>query len=199
MKRVKQDFFEAGRYYHIYNRGNNKENIFIEEKNYFYFLEKVKKYIFPIADIYAYVLLKNHFHIVLRIRDREDLPEKFKNKIHLPFSNLFNSYSKSINKAYDRTGSLFQEHLQRNRIEDENYLKQVIVYIHLNPIKHKFAKCFETYLHSSYRSYLSVKPTSIDREFILNLFGDLENFKFCHDEKKLIYEGVINDIDLIDE
>ena len=152
----------------------------------------------PIADIYAYCLLKNHFHIVLRIKDKNELPEKFKEKIHLPFSNLFNSYSKSINKAYNRTGSLFQEHLQRNRIENEEYLKQLILYVHLNPVKHKFAKQFEAYLHSSYRSYMSDKPTSVDRDFILNLFEDVENFKFCHDERRLVYEGVISDINIMD-
>jgi putative transposase len=196
---VERDVFEAGQYYHVYNRGNNGEDIFIEEKNYNYFLEKLKKYISPIADVYAYCLLKNHFHIVLRIKDKINLPEKFKEKIHLPFSNLFNSYSKSINKAYDRTGSLFQEHLQRNRIENEEYLRQLILYVHLNPVKHKFSKDFQSYRHSSYRSYLSDKQSSIDREFILELFNDLENFIFCHDEKKLIYEGVLNDIDLLDQ
>ncbi|PBI93521.1 hypothetical protein BSF41_06030 [Flavobacterium sp. ACN2] len=196
---MERDVFEAGQYYHVYNRGNNGEDIFIEEKNYNYFLEKLKKYISPIADVYAYCLLKNHFHIVLRIKDKINLPEKFKEKIHLPFSNLFNSYSKSINKAYDRTGSLFQEHLQRNRIENEEYLRQLILYVHLNPVKHKFSKDFQSYRHSSYRSYLSDKQSSIDREFILELFNDLENFIFCHDEKKLIYEGVLNDIDLLDQ
>ncbi|MCV9931426.1 transposase [Flavobacterium sp. LS1R47] len=194
-----KDIFESGQYYHIYNRGNNKENIFIEEKNNNYFLEKVKKYLLPIADIYAYCLLKNHFHIVLRIKDEKELPEKFKDKLHLPFSNLFNSYSKSINKGYGRTGSLFQEHLQRNRIENEAYLKQLIIYVHLNPVKHKFAKDFESYLHSLYRSYLSNKLSNIDRDFILELFGGIENFKFSHDERKIIYEGVINDVDKMDE
>ena len=196
---MEKDVFEAGQYYHVYNRGNNSENIFVEEKNYNYFLEKLKKYILPIADVYAYCLLKNHFHIVLRIKDKINLPEKFKEKIHLPFSNLFNSYSKSINKDYDRTGSLFQEHLQRNRIENEEYLRQLILYVHLNPVKHKFSKDFQSYRHSSYRSYLSDKQSSIDREFILELFNDLENFIFCHDEKKLIYAGVLNDIDLLDQ
>ncbi|WP_029271869.1 transposase [Flavobacterium sp. KJJ] len=196
---MKKDFFEEGQYYHIYNRGNNKGNIFVEEKNYKYFLEKFKKYILPIADVYAYCLLKNHFHIVLRIRDKVDLPEKLREKIHLPFSNLFNSYSKSINKAYSRTGSLFQEHLQRHRIEDEDYLKQLIIYVHLNPVKHKFTDRFETYLHSSYRAYLSEKTTSIDRDFIINLFEGLENFKFCHDERRIIYEGIISDINFTDE
>ena len=196
---MEKDIFEAGQYYHVYNRGNNRENIFIEEKNYQYFLEKIKKYILPIADIYAYCLLKNHFHIVLRIKDKNDLPEKFREKIYLPFSNLFNSYSKSINKAYNRTGSLFQEHLQRNRIENEEYLKQLILYVHLNPLKHNFSKEFQTYNHSSYRSYLSDKRSSINREFIIELFEDLENFIFCHDERKLIYEGVLNDVNLLDQ
>ena len=196
---MEKDVFEAGQYYHVYNRGNNSENIFIEERNYNYFLEKVKKYILPIADIYAYCLLKNHFHIVLRIKDKIDVPEKFKEKIHLPFSNLFNSYSKSINKAYNRTGSLFQEHLQRNRIENEEYLKQLILYVHLNPVKHQLSKDFQSYRHSSYRSFLSDKSSSIDREFIIKLFNDLENFIFCHDERKLIYEGVLSDVNLLDQ
>jgi putative transposase len=195
---MEKDIFESGQYYHIYNRGNNKENIFIEEKNYNYFLEKMKKYILPIADVYAYCLLKNHFHIVLRIKDKEELPEKLKEKIHLPFSNLFNSYSKSINMAYNRTGSLFQEHLQRNRIENEEYLRQLIVYVHLNPVKHKFDKSFEKYLHSSYRFFVSNKETSIDKEFILELFGGIDNFKFCHDERRLVYKGIIDTIDKMD-
>ena len=196
---MEKDIFESGHYYHIYNRGNNKENIFIEEKNYNYFLEKMKKYLLPIADVYAYCLLKNHFHIVLKIKDQKELPEKFKEKIHLPFSNFFNSYAKSINTAYNRTGSLFQEHLQRNRIENEEYLKQLIVYVHLNPVKHKFTESFETYLNSSYRSYLSNKETSIERDFILELFGGLENFKFYHNERRLVYKCIIDAIDKMDE
>ena len=196
---MEKDIFESGHYYHIYNRGNNKENIFIEEKNYNFFLEKMKKYLLPIADVYVYCLLKNHFHIVLRIKNQKELPEKFKEKIHLPFSNFFNSYAKSINTAYNRTGSLFQEHLHRNRIENEEYLKQLIVYVHLNPVKHKFTGSFETYLHSSYHSYLSNKKTSIDRDFILELFEGLDNFKGYHDEKRLVYEGLIDSIDKMDD
>jgi putative transposase len=196
---MEQDVLESGQYYHIYNRGNNKENIFIEDKNYLYFLKKMKKYLLPIADVYGYCLLKNHFHIVLKIKDKEELPEKLKEKIHLPFSNLFNSYAKSINTAYNRTGSLFQEHLQRNRIENEEYLKQLIVYVHLNPVKHKFTKSFETYLHSSYRSLISDKETSLDRNFVLLLFGGLENFKFYHDERRLVYDGIIDIVAKMDE
>lgn len=195
---MEKEVFEIGQYYHIYNRGNNKEDIFIEEKNYNYFLLKMKEYLIPIADVYAYCLLKNHFHIVLKIKDKEQIAEKYLNKIHLPFSNFFNSYSKSINKTYDRTGSLFQEHLQRNKILDENYLKQLIVYVHLNPLKHKFSKTFEDYRNSSYKTYLSSKETSIERDFIIEMFGGLENFKFYHQEKSLKYDGVLKEIDNMD-
>jgi REP element-mobilizing transposase RayT len=76
---MKSETFELGCYYHIYNRGNNNENIFIEEKNYSYFLQLLRKYILPVADVYCYCLLKNHFHIVLKIKD--DLPENFESKI----------------------------------------------------------------------------------------------------------------------
>jgi hypothetical protein len=82
----------------------------------------MKKYL-PIAD-YAYcVFLKNHFTLsVLRIKDKEEL--KTKEKIHVPFSNFL--IYKSINTAYIRTGSLFQEHLQRNRMKNEAYLKHSV-------------------------------------------------------------------------
>lgn len=194
-----KETFEAGHYYHIYNRGNNKEDIFIEDKNYNFFLFRLKKYILPIADVYAYCLLKNHFHIVLKIKSKEDLPEAFQNKIHLPFSNFFNAYAKSINTSYGRSGSLFQEHLQRNRIDNEDYLKQVIMYVHLNPVKHKFTNDFKTYPFSSYKTFLSEKPTSVDRAYILELFGGKENFEFCHNESQIKYENVVEEIDKMDE
>jgi REP element-mobilizing transposase RayT len=58
-----------GRYYHVLNRGNNRENLFIEERNYAYFLQLYGKYISPIADTFAYCLLRNHFHLLIRVKD----------------------------------------------------------------------------------------------------------------------------------
>ncbi|WP_395066016.1 transposase [Flavobacterium sp.] len=191
---MKNDILEAGAIYHFFNRGNNKENIFIEDRNYNYFL----KYLLPISDVYAYCLLKNHFHIAIKIREKEELPEKYQEKIHLPFSNLFNTYTKSINKAYDRSGSLFQEHPQRNRVENEEYLRQLIIYIHLNPLKHKFSDDFSAYKHSSFQSYLSDRETNLDKEYILDLFGGKENFIYYHHEKQQKYEGLIDEIDKFD-
>lgn len=81
---MKQDTIELDATYHIFNRGNNGENIFIEDKNYYYFLGLLKKHILPIADIYAYCLLKNHFHLLLKIKDPDEIPANFKEKLYQP-------------------------------------------------------------------------------------------------------------------
>ena len=60
---------EPGKYYHIFTRGNNREDIFPEEKNYAYFLQLYRNHISSIADTFAYCLLKNHFHFLIRIKE----------------------------------------------------------------------------------------------------------------------------------
>lgn len=101
-----------GKHYHIYTRGNNKEDIFKDPANYAYFLKLWKKHITPIADTFAYCLLKNHVHFCVGIKYPEDLPQGYASgEKHLskPFSNCFNAYAKAINKRFERTGSLFEE------------------------------------------------------------------------------------------
>lgn len=64
---------EEANYYHVYNRGNNKEDIFFEKANYHYFLQLMNKYISPVANIYSYCLLKNHFHILICTKFKADI------------------------------------------------------------------------------------------------------------------------------
>jgi putative transposase len=197
-------------FYHIYNRANGKEQLFITEDNYGYFLRQFKKYISPIAAVYAYCLIPNHFHFVLRIKKEEQLKLFFKSKlknknknqtgledlsglISKQFSNFFNSYAKAFNKRNSRTGNLFQRPFKKKIITDNIYLQQVILYVHLNPVKHKVDLNFFTYPYSSYFSILSSKPTLIKREAVISLFDDKDNFKFVHHEQK-IKTALINEI-----
>jgi putative transposase len=150
---------EPGKYYHIYNRGNNGENIFIEERNYAYFMNLYVKYIDPIAETFAYCLLRNHFHVGLRIKeDREDFGG-LKNPGQ-QFSNFFNAYSKAINRAYGRTGSLFENRYRRKEVTTQRYFVRLIHYIHWNPQKHGFVTDFRDYAYSSYHLFLMDEPTS---------------------------------------
>ncbi len=175
--------YEPGTFYHIYNRGNNKENLFKEERNYYFFLQRVSKYLLPVCNIYAYCLMPNHFHFVIEIKSYEELPVEYsigEKPIYQAFSNLFNSYTKSVNKAFGRTGSLFQEQLGKKILTDEDILRDVILYVHLNPVKHGFVDTIEKYKYSSYKAMISKASTDVKRDEVISMFGDIDNFKYCH-------------------
>ena len=183
---MQQEVFEYGGTYHICNRGINKEDIFKEEKNYAYFLSLMKKYLAPVADIYAYCLMKNHYHLLLRFKDQPDVSTL---DAYKPLSNMLNTYSKSINKCYQRTGSLFQQHPKRNKVTDKEYFMQLVVYIHLNPVKHNFSTTLD-YPHSSYKAIISNQPTNLDRKTVVDYFDDVDNLMVWHDFKRLQHQKI---------
>ena len=170
------DFLEETYFYHIFNRGNNKQPIFLEDDNYRYFLKLTAKHILPVADIYCYCLLNNHFHFLVWIKEKNKKPSQ-------AFSNLFNAYSKAFNKKYNRSGNLFHRPFKRKRITEEKYLRQLILYIHLNPENHGVIEDFEQYRFISYSSLLSTKPTKLKREEVIEMFDGIENFKFVHRQR----------------
>ena len=178
---------EPGNFYHIYNRGINGCPIFKESTNYEHFLGLYDKYISTVAHTFAWVLMGNHFHLLVRIIN----PEGFENlqglnadkRINQQFSNLFNAYTKAFNKKYNRTGSLFEHTFKRKPINKEAYLKQVILYIHNNPVHHGFCSHPVEYPWSSYLSCISMKPTKLRREAVMGWFDNEANFRDRHNEK----------------
>ena len=181
---------QYGQYYHIYNRGNNRENLFIEERNYRYFLKLYAKHIEPVADTYAYCLLRNHFHVLVRIKSVEEQEQTFRVsetlKVFKPrnpslhFGNLFNAYAKAINKAYQRTGSLFEHPFGRVPVTSDAQFVYLITYVHQNAQKHGFVDDFRVWPYSSYHTILSQKPTRLRREEVLTWFDGLAEFKASH-------------------
>jgi hypothetical protein len=101
------------------------------------------------------------------------------------FSNLFNSYAKSLNRKYNRTGSLFQERYKRKLVDSDKYFLNLIHYIHFNPQKHGFVKNFRDWKFSSYNAMLSEKPTDLKRKDVLDWFSGKDEFIEYH---KLIIE-----------
>jgi len=184
---MKLEPLKPSSFYHFYNRGNNKERIFIEEDNYFYFLKLVKKYLIQIVDIYSYCLLPNHFHLLFRVKDENKFTKHQIENIHQHFSNLFNAYTKAFNKMYHRTGSLFQKHPKRILIENEAYIKNLITYINTNPDHHAIAN-YENYKHSSYKALISNQKTLLMRDGVINYFDDVKNFKYVLQLKKINIE-----------
>ena len=189
---------QPGHYYHVYNRGNNRETVFIEERNYRYFLTLYAKHVHPIADTFAYCLMPNHFHLLLRIKDIDELARNksdFSEKsdlLRLPtraFAALFTAYAKAINKAYNRTGRLFQEHFGRVEVDSESYFTNLIFYIHFNPQKHGFVSDFCEWSWSSFSALLADRPTHLSRTHVLDWFGGTARLTQFHqgvvDERSL--------------
>ena len=96
------------------------------------------------------------------------------------FSHLFNAYTKHLNKKYSRNGNLFQRPFKRKPVDDEDYLRRVVVYIHNNPVHHGFVDHLSEYPWSSYHTCLSPKPTKLQREAVLDWFEGPDNFKEVH-------------------
>jgi len=185
----------CGGYYHIFNRGNNRETIFCEQRNYFYFLKLYEKYIPLVADTFAYCLLPNHFHLLVRGKTGEEKVTsglKVKNPSQ-QFGNLFNAYTKAFNKVYQRTGSLFVKPFKRIEVTSDAYFRRLIACIHQNPQHHGLIDNFQLWPYSSYQTILSHKPTHIHREDVLTWFGDGKVYQAYHQEVETVrqLEGVV--------
>lgn len=213
----KYEPIDYGKYFHIYNHGNNYENIFISNSDYTNFLKLLNMYIQPVAEIFAWCLMKNHFHLLVRIkeendigylipenRNTKDLAKKWKTlfpvnntdiselKKPIPerqFKHLFNKYARDINKKYNRIGSLFIKNFERKSVNNEKYLRNLILYIHNNPVHHEFVDDLKKYYWSSYSSILSKNQTKTKRDFVISLFEDVNNFEFTH-KQKMEFENI---------
>ena len=206
---------EFGKYYHIYNRGNNRENLFVEARNYRFFLQLYTKYIVPVADTFAYVFLRNHFHFLLRVKTvEEQLNARQTSKVLIPsqqavsprdwasgntqlptllnpskqFGNLFNSYARSFNITYKRSGTLFQQPFGRIEITSDRYFRRVVTYIHQNPLKHGFVQDFRDWPYSSFHTILSMKRTLLCRDDVLSWFDNPAGFEFSHTQIQIDQE-----------
>lgn len=191
----KQAILELDGMYHIYNRANGSERLFVSDENYRFFLKQFQKYIEPIAETFCYCLMPNHFHFLVRIKNQKELKivftkgnnskdqigfENLSGLLSKQFSNLFNAYSKAFNKQHYRKGSLFMRPFKRKVITDSNYLIKLIHYIHYNPTEAGLSETLEGWKYSSYQALVSNKRTAVNRKEVLELFDGVQNFKYCH-------------------
>ena len=172
-----------GKYYHIYNRGINSDTLFKEKRNYEYFLKLYDNHIEPIAETFAWCLMKNHFHLLIRIKNTDEINLNKKIEPSQSFSNLFNAYTKAYNKSYNRHGPMFERPFKRKMISNETYFQNLIAYIHNNPVHHAICEHPLNYPWSSYITCVSEKKTRLKRTEVIAFFNDLENFKYVHQQK----------------
>jgi len=188
-------------FYHICHHAIGEENLFRTDQNYQFFLEKYSLHLEPVTQTFAYCLMPNHIHFLVRVRDEKTLLENLQ-KSQLPkliqrlqnteneiilqkyvsqsFSNLFNSYTQAFNKKYGRKGGLFRQNFRRWHIQNDDYLTNVICYIHRNPVHHGFTRNADEWKFSSFQAFLSEKKTRLARNEVLDWFGNRKAFQNAH-------------------
>lgn len=187
-------------YYHLYNRGNDRGCIFFEEENYLFFLRKVRQYLSPVIDIVAYCLMPTHYHFLVRINNLEVQTDRdqtarvsdgqtsqtsevsetseVSDAVSNAMMRLSVSYTKAINKRFDRVGSLFQGAYRAKHIEDESYLVRLSQYVHRNPVTAGLVEKPAEWRFSSYRDFIGERRGELPHpEVVLAAFDSRDAYR----------------------
>ena len=186
--------FVPDQYYHFYNRGNNRQVVFFEAENYVYFLKGIKRYLLGTVEVIAYCLMPTHYHLLVKvlplqtsevfipIRGRATSEVSGRGEVSkqmsLAMQKFLISYTKAINKRFERTGALFQGQFQAKPVTTYKHLLTLCAYIHANPVKDGLAAAPEMWDFSNYLEWLGLRNgTLVNREFIRENFGTGEEYK----------------------
>lgn len=180
-----------GEIYHVFNRGNNKQEIFLSPENYSYFLQGAENYVKPVCDILAWCLMPNHFHLLIHANSNSILTIKDGSFERQQFSQAIkqwlSSYTKAINKREKRTGSLFQQKTKAVSVSYKTHDAQTAFqYIHQNPLKAGLVEKIEQWKHSSFNDYMNLQKASLcNRELAIKLI-DINMDRFYQDSYQVI-------------
>jgi putative transposase len=157
--------FVQGGTYHIYNRGAGRQAIFLGERNYAYLLRLLKKVTSECdVTVVAYCLLPNHYHWLLR-QDGE-VPAG-----RVP-ARVFGSYTQAFNRAYERSGTLFEGPYKAVAVEADSYLVTLCGYIHLNAVHHGLVDRPGAWPYSNYLEWIDKRlGTLVDRQLVRDYFA----------------------------
>jgi putative transposase len=172
----------AGEYYHLFNRGNNREPIFLERNNYLFFLQRIHQYLVPVLDVLAYCLMPTHYHLLVLIKGQPQTSEVSETSEVSPVSGAMMrfsvSYTKAMNKRYDRVGSVFQGAFQAKRVDSDAYLMHLSRYVHLNPVLARCGTVPEEWEFSSYPEYIGLREGTLPKpEVVLSRFPSREAYR----------------------
>ncbi len=176
-------------FYHVFNRGINKQPIFLSETDYYFFLDKLnrlkKQYD---HSIYAFCLMPNHFHISIQTR---------KTPISRIMASLTTSYAMYFNRIYNHFGPVFQNRFKSILIESNPYFIHLSQYIYLNPVKARLVKDPILYPFSSIKEALGKEPLHYLDEDIVRVIGESQESQ--KEYEKFIYDGINKDMTEIEK
>lgn len=191
MKNRDYKIFAPNNYYHVFNRGNDKQDIFLDREDYYFFLNRLKEYLYPelledapptshkykrkklpvgCFDLVCYCLMPNHFHWLI------------KQNLLVPISKIISkistSYSIYFNKKYKHVGHVFQDQFKAVRVGSDEYLLWLSAYIHQNPKVAGLVDKSEGWQYSSYLSFLDHKlPFICKPDVVIKQFKNKSDYK----------------------
>ena len=194
---------ELGSVYHLYDHAVDKNNVFANEGNFSYFLERYEHFLTPVVNTMAFCLMPNHFHIAIQVKrppiilqaapqlleswklSKSSTDDDFQRRVSRQFGNFFSSYTQAFNKQQNRRGALFEGTFCRKLVPDRTYFKNLICYIHHNPVKHGFCAHYQEWLFSSYNTLIMEdEPTFLERQSLFKAFDGRATFIRDHDNWK---------------
>jgi REP element-mobilizing transposase RayT len=163
--------FLPNHYYHIYNRGAHKANLFLSDKDYLLLLQQIKCHLKEFAiTVIAYCLMSNHFHFILRQNGQA--------KISDFMQAVFHSYSMSFNQFHRHSGTLFEGPFRAILIDRNEYLLHLCRYIHRNPLEAGMVLKPEQWRYSNYAEFIGKRRgTLVDYQFVAMNFGSPEAYE----------------------
>jgi len=178
--------FYQDKTYHVYNQGNNKQQIFFTNENYLYFLKTYRTLVALHADTIAYCLMPNHFHFLVGTNEQSVKQIKVGSLTLSALSNgirmLLSSYATAINKQQHKTGSLFSQKTKAKPLEQgsENYTRTAFHYIHQNPLEAGLVSSLNDWEYSSFKDYTGLRKGTLcnqklARQLIDVKWSDLAN------------------------
>jgi putative transposase len=188
-------YFQPETIYHVYNQGNNRQKIFFSDKNYLFFLGKMRQFILPHADFLAYCLMPNHFHWLVVAKESACALCEFeagskavpRQRLSHQINILLRSYTRAVNKQEGRSGSLFRLHtkardgwvdefIEAAQIKngahnfsfgaDNDYATQCYYYIHENPVKAGLTLHANEWPYSSARDYAGLRKGTLCNQML---------------------------------
>lgn len=176
-------------FYHVFNRGINKQEVFLKDEDYKFFLNKLYNLKMKYDhSIYAFCLMPNHFHISIQTR---------KTSISTIMSSLITSYSMYFNRTYNHLGPVFQNRFKSILIEGYPYFRKLSQYIYLNPVKGGLVKDPIAYPYSSIREAIGKESRFFLDDDIVRLIGETEGSR--REYEKFIYEGLSEDFSEVEK
>lgn len=187
--------FATGECYHVYNRGNNKMDIFRDSRDYLNFLERLcvllglprgalgigseltaaklrlrlNSFDTDIFSLICFCIMPNHFHLL--IMQNDDIP------ISKLILRLATSYSMYFNAKYAHVGHVFQDRFKAAHIGNDKYLRHLSAYIHLNPKVAGLVRTTADWRYSSYPDYIGEGENTIDKNLILGQFSSANAYR----------------------